>query len=207
MPLIKHHKRINRLSKIISFISIFLILYVIYINFNPVINNLEGNLEPELKQYVSTENPSSITERRPDSEISILSSVFEGVNKNLNPYKIRAKHARKTLKNKYKLDTINVQYKLNNQEDLIINSKAGVLNEETKFLKLTDQVRFKMGEAVFSTEKAEINLINKEASSNVGVILSYKNSKITSNNFNSKNDNTIINFNDRVRATIDLSNF
>lgn len=208
MPHIKHHKRINLLSKIISFSCIFLILYIIFINCRPVTNNLEDNLAPKVEQYISTEHSgSSAIEHRPNSEISILYSVFEGVNKNLNPYIIKAKQARKTLKNKYELDTIFVQYNLNKQQDLIINSNTGILNEETKFLILTDKVQFNMGEAVFNTEKAEINLLNKEAFSNAGIILSYKNSKITSNNFNSKNDNNIINFNDRVRATIDLSNF
>jgi hypothetical protein len=64
-----------------------------------------------------------------------------------------------------------------------------------------------MGDAKLKAKEVEFNLLNKETFSDTGVILNYKNSKISSTNFSATNDNNILNFTNKVSAVIDVSDF
>jgi lipopolysaccharide export system protein LptC len=198
--IISSYRRSISLSKILSCLGLVLTLYLIYINFNPVNNNLEL-IENNSRE--SSFNPNDKT----NYEIKILNSTFKGLNKNLNPYQIQAVQAFRTLNNKYALEKINATYKINDNKVLVINAKNGILNENSHMLKLTNDVQFFLGESILKTQEAQLNLLNKEAFSKTGVTLSYKNCQITSNKFSSTNDNNIINFKGSVSTIIDVSDF
>ncbi|WP_417905097.1 LPS export ABC transporter periplasmic protein LptC [Candidatus Tisiphia endosymbiont of Micropterix aruncella] len=198
--IISSYRRSISLSKILSCLGIVLTLYLIYINLNPISNNLK-----------STEDNSSNSAFNPndklDYEIKISNSIFKGFNKNLNPYQIQAVQAVRTLGNQYKLEEINATYKISDNKDLVISAKNGILNENSHMLKLKNDVQFFLGESRLNAQEAQLNLLNKETYSNTGVVLSYKNCKITSNNFSATHDNDIINFKGNVSTVIDVSDF
>ncbi|MCC8399540.1 MAG: LPS export ABC transporter periplasmic protein LptC [Rickettsia endosymbiont of Gnoriste bilineata] len=198
--IISSYRRSISISKILSCLGLVLTLYLIYINFNPINNNLELI---ENNSGNSSFTPSDKT----NYEIKISNSTFNGVNKNLNPYQIQAVQAVRTLDNKYALEEINAKYKINDNKLLVINAKNGILNENSHMLELRDDVQFFLGESILKAQEAQLNLLNKETFSRTGVILSYKNCQITSDNFNSTNDNNIINFKGSVSTIIDVSDF
>ncbi|MCC8372316.1 MAG: LPS export ABC transporter periplasmic protein LptC [Rickettsia endosymbiont of Pseudomimeciton antennatum] len=198
--IISSYRRLISLSKILSCLGILLTLYLIYINFNPVNNNLE------LIENNSRDSSFNSNDKT-NYEIKILNSTFKGLNKNLNPYQIQAVQAFRTLNNKYALEKINATYKINDNKVLVINAKNGILNENSHMLKLTNDVQFFLGESILKTQEAQLNLLNKEAFSKTGVTLSYKNCQITSNKFSSTNDNNTINFKGSVSTIIDVSDF
>ncbi|WP_367364701.1 LPS export ABC transporter periplasmic protein LptC [Candidatus Tisiphia endosymbiont of Nedyus quadrimaculatus] len=198
--IISSYRRSISLSKILSCLGIVLTLYLIYINLNPISNNSK-----------STEDNSSNSAFNPndklDYEIKISNSIFKGFNKNLNPYQIQAVQAVRTLGNQYKLEEINATYKISDNKDLVISAKNGILNENSHMLKLKNDVQFFLGESTLNAQEAQLNLLNKETYSNTRVVLSYKNCKITSNNFSATHDNDIINFKGNVSTVIDVSDF
>ncbi|WP_341751602.1 MULTISPECIES: LPS export ABC transporter periplasmic protein LptC [unclassified Candidatus Tisiphia] len=197
--IISSYRRSISLSKILSCLGIILTLCLIYINLNPISNNSK-----------STEDNSSNSAFNPndkDYEIKISNSIFKGFNKNLNPYQIQTVQAVRTLGNQYKLEEINATYKINDNKDLVISAKNGILNESSHILKLENDVQFFLGESTLKAQEAQLNLLNKETYSNTGVVLSYKNCKITSNNFSATHDNDIINFKGNVSTVIDVSDF
>ncbi|XVN42757.1 MAG: LPS export ABC transporter periplasmic protein LptC [Candidatus Rickettsia vulgarisii] len=140
-------------------------------------------------------------------EIKILNSTFKGLNDKLKPYQINSLQAIRTLDNNYLLEIIDAKYAMNSKEELVINADNGILNEETQILTLQNNVQFFLGEGTLKTPEAELNLLNKEASSNAGVILFYKNSTLKSENFKSMDDNNIINFQGNVSTVIETSDF
>ncbi|WP_425364140.1 LPS export ABC transporter periplasmic protein LptC [Candidatus Tisiphia endosymbiont of Hybos culiciformis] len=198
--IISSYRRSISLSKILSCLGLVLTLYLIYINFNPINNNLE-----------LIENNSEDSSFNPDDktnyEIKILNSTFKGLNKSLNPYQVHAVQAVRTLDNKYALEEINAKYKINDNKVLVINAKNGILNENSHMLELRDDVQFSLGESILKAQEAQLNLLSKETSSKTGVIFFYKNCEITSNKFSSTDDNNIINFKDSVSTIIDISGF
>ncbi|WP_425360766.1 MULTISPECIES: LPS export ABC transporter periplasmic protein LptC [unclassified Candidatus Tisiphia] len=198
--IILSYRRLINLSKILSFLGLALTLYLIYINFNPINNNLES-IEN------NTENSAFAPNDKTNYEIKILNSTFKGLNKDLNPYQVNAVQAFRTLDNKYALEEINAKYKINGNNLLVINAKNGILNENSHMLELTEDVQFFLGEGILKAQKAQLNLLNKEAFGKMGVILFYKNCEITSNKFSSTNDNNIINFKGSVSTIIDVSDF
>lgn len=137
--------------------------------------------------------------------IILKDSIFEGVSKNLNTYKIKTERAIKESNNKYKLDIINAIYNVNQDQTLIINAKEGFLDEESSILDLKNDVKLLFDEIIFNTNDARIDLVNKNITGHSPVTLLYKNSSITSDSFNTKDENNIIIFRGNVSTIIDLS--
>ncbi|WP_341758628.1 LPS export ABC transporter periplasmic protein LptC [Candidatus Tisiphia endosymbiont of Ditula angustiorana] len=198
--IISSYRRSISLSKILSCLGIVLTLYLIYINLNPISNNSKSTED-------NSSNSAFDLNDKLDYEIKISNSIFKGFNKNLNPYQIQAVQAVRTLGNQYKLEEINATYKISDNKDLVISAKNGILNENSHMLKLKNDVQFFLGESTLKAQEAQLNLLNKETYSNTGVVLSYKNCKITSNNFSATHDNDIINFKGNVSTVIDVSDF
>lgn len=194
------YKRFRNLLRIITFIGILIITYYFYINLNVFNNNSQKPINTTSKKLIDKNDKSKY-------EIKILNSTFKGLNKNLNPYEINTLQAIRTQNNNYLLETIDAKYTINTEEELLINADNGVLDEETQLLKLQNNVQFFLGEGTLKTPEAELNLLNKETSSKAGVILFYKNSQLKSKNFNSKEDNNIINFQGNVSTIIETSDF
>ncbi|MFA1688657.1 LPS export ABC transporter periplasmic protein LptC [Candidatus Rickettsia barbariae] len=137
--------------------------------------------------------------------IILKDSIFEGVSKNLNAYKIKTERAIKESNNKYKLDIINAIYDVNQDQTLIINAKEGFLDEESNILDLKNDVKLFFDEIIFNTNDARIDLVNKNITGYSPAKLLYKNSSITSDSFNTKDENNIIIFKGNVSTIIDLS--
>ncbi|QWB86661.1 hypothetical protein JRD95_00715 [Rickettsia parkeri] len=137
--------------------------------------------------------------------IILKDSIFEGVSKNLNAYKIKTERAIKESNNKYKLDIINAIYNVNQDQTLIINAKEGCLDEESSILDLKNDVKLFFDEIIFNTNDARIDLVNKNITGPSPAKLLYKHSSITSDSFNTKDENNIIIFKGNVSTIIDLS--
>lgn len=140
--IISSYRRSISLSKILSCLGIILTLCLIYINSNPISNNSKST-EDNISN--SAFNPND-----KDYEIKISNSIFKGFNKNLNPYQIQTVQAVRTLGNQYKLEEINATYKINDNKDLVISAKNGILNESSHILKLENDVQFFLGESTRS---------------------------------------------------------
>lgn len=139
--------------------------------------------------------------------IILKDSVFEGVDKNLNSYLVKAEQAIKDSDNKYKLDIINGTYNVNQNQSVTVYAKKGFLNEESHILDLKNDVKFYFEDMIFDTNDARIDLINKSIIGNSPATLFHKNFTITSDRFNTQDDNNIIIFKGNVYSTIDLSDY
>lgn len=139
--------------------------------------------------------------------IILKDSIFEGVNKNLNAYTIKTKRAIKESDNKYKLDIINAIYNVNKDQTLTIHAKEGFLDEESNILDLKNDVKLYFDEVIFNTNDARIDLVNKNITGNSPATLLYKNSSVTSDSFNTVDENNIIIFKGNVSTIIDLSDY
>ncbi|MFP3120235.1 LPS export ABC transporter periplasmic protein LptC [Rickettsia sp. R2] len=163
--------------------------------------------------YIHEENDINVTKKSLKGNknfdlkynIILKDSIFEGVNKNLNAYKIKTERAIKESNNKYKLDIINAIYNVNQDQTLIINAKEGFLDEESNILDLKNDVKLFFDEIIFNTNDARIDLVNKNITGHSPAKLLYKNSSITSDSFNTKDENNIIIFKGNVSTIIDLS--
>ncbi|BDU60630.1 hypothetical protein FLA4_10400 [Candidatus Rickettsia kotlanii] len=163
--------------------------------------------------YINEENDINVTEnslkdnKNFDLKYNIIlkDAMFAGVNKNLNAYKIKTERAIKESNNKYKLDVINAIYNVNQDQTLIINAKEGFLDEESNILDLKNDVKLFFDEIIFNTNDARIDLVNKNIISHSPAKLLYKNSSITADSFNTKDENNIIIFKGNVSTIIDLS--
>ncbi len=192
------YKRRKKIWKSVYLLIIVGILYIGYILIKSGYINEENDINVTKKSLKDTKNF--------DLKYNIIlkDSIFEGVNKNLNAYKIKTERAIKESDNKYKLDIINAIYNVNQDQTLIINAKEGFLDEESNILDLKNDVKLFFDEIIFNTNDASIDLVNKNITGNSSAKLLYKNSSITSDSFNTKDENNIIIFKGNV-STISIS--
>ncbi|KJV80887.1 MAG: LPS export ABC transporter periplasmic protein LptC [Rickettsia sp.] len=195
------YKRRKKIWKSVYLLIIVGILYIGYILIKSGYINEENDINVTKKSLKDTKNF--------DLKYNIIlkDSIFEGVNKNLNAYKIKTERAIKESDNKYKLDIINAIYNVNQDQTLIINAKEGFLDEESNILDLKNDVKLFFDEIIFNTNDARIDLVNKNITGNSSAKLLYKNSSITSDSFNTKDENNIIIFKGNVSTIIDLSDY
>ncbi|WP_032138618.1 LPS export ABC transporter periplasmic protein LptC [Rickettsia tamurae] len=193
------YKRRKKIWKSVYLLIIVGILYIGYILIKSGYINEENDINVTKKSLKDTKNF--------DLKYNIIlkDSIFEGVNKNLNAYKIKTERAVKESDNKYKLDIINAIYNVNQDQTLIINAKEGFLDEESNILDLKNDVKLFFDEIIFNTNDARIDLVNKNITGHSPAKLLYKNSSITSDSFNTKDENNIIIFKSNVSTIIDLS--
>ena len=196
------YKRRKKIWKFVYLLIIFGILYIGYILIKSGYINEENDVNVTKKSLKDNKND--------DLRYNIIlkDSVFEGVNKNLNAYKIKAAQAIKELDNKkYKLDVINVIYNVNQDQTLIINAQEGFLDEESNILDLKNDVKLFFDAIIFNTHDARIDLVNRNIVCHSPAKLLYRSSSITSDSFNTKDENNIIIFKGNVSTIIDLSDY
>lgn len=163
--------------------------------------------------YTTEEDNVNITEKTSEKNfdlkynIILKDSIFAGVNKSLNAYKIKTERAIKESDNKYKLDIINAVYAVDKDQSVTIQAKEGFLDEESNILDLKNDVKLFFDEIIFNTNDARIDLINKNITGYSPAKLLYRNSSITSDSFNTKDENNIIIFKGNVSTIIDLSDY
>ncbi len=197
---ISSYKRTSNVSRIFTFLGIVLVLYFIYTNLKPPAATFGENDNNKKENIADAEENASY-------EIKILHSTFKGMNENLNPYQINITKAVRTLDDNYLLEKIDAKYKINSDKELVVKANYGILNEKTQILQLENKVQFILGESILKTRLAQLNLLNKEIFSDVGVVLLFKNSKLTANHFNTIDNNTIINFRGDVTVAINIADF
>ncbi|MCC8467746.1 MAG: LPS export ABC transporter periplasmic protein LptC [Rickettsia endosymbiont of Eriopis connexa] len=195
------YKRRKKIWKSVYLLIIVGILYIGYILIKSGYINEENDINVTKKSLKDNKNF--------DLKYNIIlkDSIFEGVNKNLNAYKIKTERAIKESDNKYKLDIINAIYNVNQDQILIINAKEGFLDAESNILDLKNDVKLFFDEIIFNTNDARIDLVNKNITGNSSAKLLYKNSSITSDSFNTRDENNIIIFKGNVSTIIDLSDY
>ncbi|WP_347938818.1 LPS export ABC transporter periplasmic protein LptC [Rickettsia oklahomensis] len=195
------YKRRKEFWKSVYLLIILGILYIGYILIKSGYINAENNINITKKSVKDNKNF--------DLKYNIIlqDSTFKGVNKNLNAYTIKTERAIKELDKKYKLDIINAIYNVNKDQHLIIHAQEGVLDEESNILDLKNNVQLFFDKIIFNTNNARIDLVNKNITSNAPAKLFYKNSSITSDSFNTSDENNIIVFKGNVSTIIDLSDY
>ncbi|WP_341786772.1 LPS export ABC transporter periplasmic protein LptC [Rickettsia endosymbiont of Cantharis rufa] len=199
--MLSSYKRRKKIWKSVYFLIILGILYMGYILIKSGYANEEGDINVTKKSLKDNKNF--------DLKYNIIlkDSIFEGVNKNLNAYTIKTKQAIKESDNKYKLDIINAIYNVNKDQPLTIHAKEGFLDEESSILDLKNDVKLYFDEVIFNTNDARIDLVNKNIAGNSPATLLYKNSSVTSDSFNTVDENNIIIFKGNVSTIIDLSDY
>lgn len=200
MTAILLNKRIISSLKVICILGVATIIFFFYSwseskksNFIDITNNSshKSNLKNQPKQ---------------NYEISIDNSTFEGLNKDLEPYKIRADTAIKIADNKYKLNKVAANYQTDGN-DLLIQATEGVVDEGAKQVNLQDNVRILFNKLTFNTAQMQINLHNKDVLSNAPIEMFYKHSKIKADSFISEDNNNIIKFKGHVATRISIADF
>lgn len=201
---ISSYKRTSNISKIFTFLGGVLILCFIYMKLQSPASNLQENDNTTEGNLIDTIVDS---EDNANYDIQILNSTFKGVSEKLNHYQINTGKAVRTFDNSYLLEKIDAKYKINPDEVLVVGANNAILNEETQILQLENKVQFTLGEGILKTRIAQLNLLNNELFSDTGVVLLFKNSKLTAKHFTSTDNNNIINFRGNVTTAIEISDF
>ncbi|AAU03963.1 LPS export ABC transporter periplasmic protein LptC [Rickettsia typhi] len=193
-------------KKIWKSVYLLIILGMLYIGYILIQN---GYMNEKNDINVTKKNLNLRNNKNYDLKYNVIlqDSIFEGVNKNLNAYKIKTERAIKESGNKYKLDIINAIYSIKQDQTLIITAKEGFLDQESNTLDLKNDIKLFVDEIIFNTNNARINLVNQNINGNSSAKLIYKNSSITSDSFNTMNENNIIIFKGNVSTIIDLSDY
>lgn len=191
MKIIFFHKCIINLSKLISFLGMVFIIGLVYIlNRNNTI-------------VVDPANPTKDISNN-EFEVSILNSVFEGINKNLNPYQILSDKAFKIANNKYVLEEITASYPVGNY-NLLVTALNGFFDDTKKQITLSKEVEAVIDNYTLIASTLNINMKTEEATSNSKSTIKYKNSEIIGDSLNASG--SVINLNGNVSAKINLSDF
>ena len=189
--------RIKYSFLLLSMVILMLIFSVVFFNNKANYSQEDKNLE-EIKAVPITQSK--------DYELQIEKSVFEGLTKDLFPYKIIADYVNKTDDDKYDLLTINANL-IVNDDDLTIKSGQGVLDSDTNYLTLQDDVHITFQGVEFLSEEIQFNLDSNEALSETDIKVNYKNSTINAKRFEAKDSGDVINFEGDVKCNFDLSDF
>jgi LPS export ABC transporter protein LptC len=138
-------------------------------------------------------------------DFKIDQSIFEGLSKDLLPYRIISKTVFKITDNIYNLLSVNALYNLENGI-LTIKANQGTLNNELKLINLENDVRINYDNVEISSDIIEFNMNNKNAKSDSKVHVKYKNSDIEADKFNTESTE-IINLEGNVESRFKLSDF
>lgn len=201
MTLIRYHKRNSTLWKIIYLIGIAALIIIILnlLNFQSLFIT-----DKDVNKKISQNRPAS--DKIKNTELSLQNSVFKGVNKDLEPYEITVDTASKISENQFALDKVGANY-LVGSSNLLINAKAGLLDNLENWMDLSDDVQILFNNLMLSTSEIHLDLINKDVFGQTNVKATYKNSQIKADSFTSKNNNDIINFKGNVQTILKLEDF
>ncbi len=156
-------------------------------------------------------DPSATSNAPKEFNLNMNNSIFEGLNKDKLPYKIKANVVTKQNNSIYNLNTINAKYNISNG-DLQILADNGVLNEATKLFILSENVKIIFNNLVLTDLTLTSNKINLNLNSNIAhsqhpVEVSFKNSTIKASSFSTDDSSNIINFEGNVVSTFNLNDF
>lgn len=198
MELILRKKlRIRLIKYSFLFLGILVIAIILYKNFDS---------DRAIKNYEATEDKKLENIKRSNHSLSISNSIFQGLAKDLSPYKIIAEEINKLDEHSFNLERIKGNYLIDNNK-ININAKKGVFNSFTNDITLNGDVKITYQDIIFSTKKLDIETEKKEAKTDEAVVIEYKNTQIKSDSFETKNNLEIITFKGNVHSTINLDDF
>lgn len=203
MQLALSHKRTVGFFKLLSVIGAIVIICTFYIWFRSKETTADG-----VEHFGEIKNKKSDSSNKQISnyEINIQNLLFEGFNKDHEPYKIIADKALKLPGDLYNLETIDGEYKTN-RYNLQLHARKGKIDNNVKLIKLKDNVQVFVEDVIFNGEEIEIDLLNKEIISNISIQMLYKNSTVKADSFSSMDNNNIVNFKGHVKTKINISDF
>lgn len=200
MEIIKRRKLKIRLVKYaFLFSGIFIIVAILYKNID---------VGQSVKSYESSTTPNIERLKKSSAKhsISISQSMFQGLAKDLSPYKIIAKQVNKIDDINFNLQSINGDYLIdNNKLNIIANS--GTYNNDTSDITLNGDISIFYEGITFNTERLSIETNTKEAFTDEEVIVNYKNSQIKSDSFETQNNSDIIKFKGNVQSSFNVDDF
>lgn len=181
------------------FSGIFIILAILYknIDIGQSVKSYESNTTPNIERLKKSSSKHSV---------SISQSIFQGLAKDLSPYKIIAKQVNKIDDVNFNLQNINGDYVIDNSKLGVIASR-GTYNNDTSDITLNGDVNISYEGITFNTEKLSIDTNAKEAFTNEEVVVNYKNSQIKSDSFETKNNSDVIKFKGNVQSTFNVEDF
>lgn len=191
------HEFIIKLCKFLSLGGGIAILFYIWFQSEP-------NLTTKTPE--STETNRESTSTTPLYDITLVSPLFNGFNKDMEPYTVKAHKAVKTYAQKYKFEGVEAEYSLE-KIPYHINAKGGVLDDNSKWLYLNDGVKVYFNDFNLTSDEISINLHSKESYSNSLSIITFKDSEIVAEGYSSGEENNIIKFKGHVKTRIHLQDF
>lgn len=210
MPNIRTYKRFSTILKIASIFGIIIIASLIYdwseqklLLIDPVSDPVLSN---PLQNSPSSVNQPNTTEPQQNYQVHIDNSFFEGVSHDLKPYQIIANSVIKLSEDQYRMHQIDGVYQMG-KDNLFLNAHHGVIDNYHKLIELEDDVQIAWDYFLLSSNKMQIDLNNKDVSSNVRTKMLYKNSEVKADSFNSNNNGKIIKFKGNVKTILDISDF
>lgn len=177
-----------------------LILWLFYLKLAAVSASAKSSITPN--HQAALPNASSN-----NYELVLEKSIFIGLNKNAKPYKIVAATAMKITTDQYRLVDVQAQYPLTNDYQLVICAQNGDMDDHSKLLSLSKQVKILAGGAELKGAELNINLANQVISSQAPVDLHYHQSTVTADSFTSAKNNNLIIFKGNVMTKIHLTDF
>ncbi|NRB10761.1 MAG: LPS export ABC transporter periplasmic protein LptC [Rickettsiaceae bacterium] len=192
-----------RIIKYLLLLSSCLIFFIIILKLS---NNGINNEDTKLTNLTEINNKSKLASKDKNYDLKIDKLAFHGITKDFSPYKVFADNIKKIAEQKYEMDGVDAVYKINN-DTLNVKAKTGILDEESKFITLIDNVRINFEDLVFRSEEITVNLDNREAFSNVPVKANYKNSSIAADKFHIEDEKKIIQFEGNVVSQFKISDF
>lgn len=197
MHIISRHAALtNTLQSLFTIILFLIVLFFTYFWFTTQQSNADNNeskacTSPQVSNY----------------EIAITNSIFEGVNRDMQPYKISANSAVKMKDNLYKLRQINGVYKFSD-DNLLIYANEGLIDDGIKLITLTDNVMFVFNGIKCITDKLQMNLLDKQVTGDAKVTITHhSNSLIQADKFFASGNTNIVKLSGNVKTKINISNF
>jgi LPS export ABC transporter protein LptC len=196
--LIKHYQRIINIFKFIFIIGITIILLLLYSWVNLPQVTIENNAK------FTKANTATLPSQ--NYEITMFNSIFEGISNNEQPYKIISDTAIKIAEDQYELKQIAAQYKFFDN-DILINAQHALIDNDSKLITLTDNVKILLNDLQCHTAEMLVNLIDHKATSNEKVVVYYNNSRISADNLVADGTLNTMKLQGHVQARIDISDF
>ncbi|PCJ29584.1 MAG: hypothetical protein COA94_00850 [Rickettsiales bacterium] len=139
--------------------------------------------------------------------LSINHSIFEGVSKDLTPYKIIAENVTRNSDNKYQLNRVEGDCSLK-AGGLKMRAAAGTIDMSTKLVTLKQDVYVTLNEnTIFNSDEIQISLNNKDISSNSAVSVTLKDSNIKADKFKALGSSDDIKFEGNIKFESDVKSF
>lgn len=186
-------------TKILKYSFLLSGVFVLFLIFSIPSNEEQKFVTEDL----DTNKPTNIPK---DFNLNMNNSIFEGLDKNKKPYKIVADRVTKQNNNIYNLNGIMAKHNILNS-DLQILAKNGILDEATKLLVLSENVKVTFNNLILTANKINFNLNSNIVSSQHPVEVNFQNSTIKALSFSTDDSNNIINFEGNVVSTLNINDF